>query len=59
MAFIAGILAKLLFSYGIYWGWRTFKRMHTSYVIINHLKELQKEAHQLENDEVLLMNKVY
>ena len=29
---------KLLFSYGIYWGWRTIKRMHTSYVIINHLK---------------------
>lgn len=58
MAFIAGILAKLLGTYGIYWGFKTFRRMHTSYVIINHLKELKREAHQLETDEVYLVDRV-
>ena len=32
--------------------------MHTSYVIINHLKDIKKEKQQLENDEELLMNRV-
>ena len=58
MAFIAGILAKLLFTYGIYWSFKTFRRMHTSYVIISHLKELKREAHQLETDEVYLVDRV-
>ena len=58
MAFIAGILAKLLVTYFAYWSWRTVKRMHTSYVIINHLKELRRESMKLDADETLLIGRI-
>ena len=58
MAFIAGILAKLLVTYFAYWAWRTAKRMHTSYVIINHLKELRRENQKLDADETLLIGRI-
>lgn len=58
MAFIAGILAKLLLTYFAYWAWRTAKRMHTSYVIISHLKELRKESQKLDADETLLIGRI-
>ena len=58
MAFIAGILAKLFLSYGVYWAWKTGKRMHTSYVIINHLKDIRRDKEKLEGDQTLLMARI-
>ena len=32
--------------------------MHTSYVIINHLKDIRRERQKLEEDETLLMDRI-